>query len=66
MIDNFISALGYTILTTCVSYYYFQEGKKRGIQETCMVFNEHEQLAFERLRSKLKEMLNVNPTDAKQ
>lgn len=64
MIDNIISATGYTFLTALVAFYYWEQGKKRGVQETCAVFNEHEPAALERLKTKLKEILNVNTTNA--
>ena len=57
--DNLTSAVLYTLLIAVVAVYYWFEGRKRGVQETLMVFNEHEPAALKRMQTKLREMLGV-------
>lgn len=57
--DNLTSAILYTLLTAVVAVYYWFEGRKRGVQETLLVFNEHEPAALKRMQTKLREMLGV-------
>jgi hypothetical protein len=58
--DNLTSAVLYTLLTAVVATYYWLEGRKRGVQETLIVFNEHEPAALKRVQTKLREMLGVS------
>ncbi len=58
--DNITSALLYTLLIAVVAFYYWLEGRKKGVQETLLVFNEHEPDALKRVQLKLREMLGVS------
>ena len=58
--DNLTSALLYTLLIAVVAFYYWLEGRKKGVQETLIVFNEHEPAALKRVQHKLREMLGVS------
>lgn len=59
MIDNFITAGLYTLITAVVATFYFFEGRKTGVQETLIVFGEHEPDALRRVQKKLREILSV-------
>jgi len=63
--ENFIFAVGYTVIIAVISYYYWIEGNKRGVTETIQIIMEFEPDALMRIRPKLKEMLNVT-TDVEQ
>lgn len=58
--DNITSALLYTLLILAVAIYYWFEGHKKGVQETLIVFKEHEPEALKRIQTKLREMLSVS------
>jgi len=59
MIDNFITAGLYTLITAIVATFYFFEGRKIGVQETLIVLGEHEPDALRRVQKKLREILSV-------
>ena len=58
--DNLTSAFLYTTLIAVVAVYYWFEGRKKGVQETLIVFKEHEPEALKRVQTKLREMLSVS------
>lgn len=55
--DNFITAILYTLLTSVVATYYWYEGHKKGVNETLLVMNEHEPDALKRVQNKLRQEL---------
>lgn len=65
MIENVITAVGYTILMLCVSTYYWFQGKQRGIHETVAVMKKFEPEAMFRLKNTL-ERISTNDTDTEQ
>lgn len=57
--DSFLTAFLYTAITAIVATFYYFEGRKIGVQETLVVFGEHEPDALRRVQKKLREMLGV-------
>jgi len=58
--DNITSAMLYTLLTAIVAAYYWFEGRKKGVDDTLTVFQQHEPEALKRVQTKLRELLSVS------
>lgn len=57
--ENFYFALGYTFIVMVTAFFYFNYGKKQGIEEACMVFKDKEPEAFTRMRARLRQEIGV-------
>ena len=57
--DNFLFAVGYTMLLAIVSFHYYSYGRVKGIEETIVVFKEHEPQALDRISNTIRKILNV-------
>ena len=58
--ENFIFALGYTLIAASVAFYYWKEGRELGIRDTVEVIGFFEPEALMRIKPKLQEIINAS------
>ena len=58
--ENFIFALGYTLIAAVVAFYYWKEGRELGIRDTVEVIGFFEPEALMRIKPKLQEIINAS------